>query len=84
MHLLPTIVIGFGAGLFAKFLTPGRGIGRFVASIIIGVIGAVGATYVGRAFGTYGDTQSAGLAGVLIGAVVLLLLYHLIVPRKSY
>ena len=84
MHLFPTIVIGFGAGLLAKFLTPGRDFGRFVGSIIIGIIGALGATYVGRAFGVYGDTQPAGLAGVLIGTVALLLLYHLIVPRKSY
>lgn len=84
MHLFPTILIGFGAGLFAKFLTPGRDIGRFVASSIIGIIGALGATYVGRAFGVYGDTQPAGLGGVLVGTVVLLLLYHLIVPRKSY
>ncbi|MGE5088387.1 MAG: GlsB/YeaQ/YmgE family stress response membrane protein [Candidatus Levyibacteriota bacterium] len=83
-HLTRTILIGLVVGVVAKFMTAGRGIGAFIASALIGAIGAVASTYVGEGFGIYRAGESAGTVGALVGAVLLVVLYHLIVPRKNY
>ncbi|MBU6484130.1 MAG: GlsB/YeaQ/YmgE family stress response membrane protein [Betaproteobacteria bacterium] len=82
--LVRTILIGFGVGLVAKFMTAGRAIGAFIASVLVGIVGAVASTYVGRGFGIYHAGESAGALGALVGAVLLVVLYHLIVPRRNY
>ena len=84
MHLIWTILIGFVVGLIAKFLTPGRGPGGFFVTAVIGIAGAIAATYVGQAFGIYRAGHSAGFLGALVGAVLLLAFYHLIVPKRNY
>jgi len=83
-HLTRTILIGLAVGVVAKFLTAGRAIGAFIASALIGVVGAVASTYVGEGFGIYRAGESAGTLGALVGALLLVALYHLIVPHKNY
>lgn len=83
MSIIWTIVIGFIVGIVARFLTPG-GPGGFFLTAALGIAGAIGATYVGQAFGFYQEGQSAGFVGALVGAVVLLALYHVIVRKKTY
>ncbi len=82
--LVRTILIGFAVGLVAKFMTAGRTVGAFIASILVGIVGAVASTYVGRGFGIDHAGESAGALGALVGAVLLVFLYHLIVPHKNY
>ncbi|MHB8494712.1 MAG: GlsB/YeaQ/YmgE family stress response membrane protein [Casimicrobiaceae bacterium] len=82
--LVRTILIGFAVGLVAKFMTAGRAVGAFIASILVGIVGAVASTYVGEGFGIYHAGESAGALGALVGAVLLVVLYDLIVPRKNY
>ena len=83
MTIIWTIVIGFVVGIAMRFLTPG-GSGGFFLSAALGIAGAIGATYVGEAFGIYRQGQSAGFLGALIGAVVLLVFCHLVVRKKTY
>lgn len=77
MELIWTLLIGFVAGLVAKMLTPGSGPGGFFLTAALGIGGSLAATYLGRAAGLYAAGQSAGFIGAIIGAVVLLLGYHL-------
>ena len=77
MHLIWTILIGFVAGLVAKMLTPGSGPGGFFLTAALGIGGSLAATYLGQFTGLYSPGQSAGFIGAVIGAVVLLLVYHL-------
>ena len=51
MGIIGTIVIGFLAGLIAKFLTPGRDPGGFIITTLLGIVGAVVASYLGQALG---------------------------------
>jgi uncharacterized membrane protein YeaQ/YmgE (transglycosylase-associated protein family) len=77
MHLIWTILIGFVAGLVAKMLAPGSGPGGFFLTAALGIGGSLAATYLGQVAGLYSPGQSAGFIGAVIGAVVLLLVYHL-------
>ena len=78
MGLIWTILIGFVVGMLAKMLTPGRDPSGFFITVIIGIAGSLFATYGGQALGYYHPGQAAGFIGSLVGAIVLLVIYHLV------
>ena len=78
MSLIWTIIIGFIVGLLAKFITPGRDPSGFFITAALGIGGALVATFLGRALGFYTPDQPAGFIASIIGAVVLLAIYHMI------
>ncbi len=82
MHIIWTILIGFVVGLLAKMLTPGRDPSGFFLTAAIGIAGSLLATYGGQALGLYSPGEPAGFFGALIGAVIVLVIYHLI-ARKT-
>jgi uncharacterized membrane protein YeaQ/YmgE (transglycosylase-associated protein family) len=82
MAILWTILIGLVAGAIARFIVPGKESGGFLVSIILGIVGALVATFLGRALGWYQPGESAGLFGAIVGAVLVLLVYHAM-RRKS-
>jgi len=83
MGIIGTIVIGFLAGLIAKFLTPGRDPGGFIITTLLGIVGAVIATYLGQALGWYRAGEGAGFIGAIVGAVILLLIYRAVTGRRA-
>jgi len=83
MHILVTIIIGFVAGLVAKLLTPGRDPGGFIVTTLLGIVGAFVATYLGQAIGWYRADEGAGFIGAVVGAVILLAIYHMVVRRSA-
>ncbi len=82
MTIIWAIIIGFLVGLVAKFLMPGRDPGGFIVTTLLGIVGALVATFLGQAMGIYAAGQSAGFIGAVIGAIVVLLVYHLIRGRR--
>jgi uncharacterized membrane protein YeaQ/YmgE (transglycosylase-associated protein family) len=78
MSILWTIIIGLIAGALARLIVPGTEPGGFIISIILGIVGALVATYLGKAMGWYRPGESAGLIGATLGAILVLFLYHLI------
>ena len=78
MGIIWTILIGFVVGLLAKMLTPGRDPSGFFITAIIGIVGSLLATYGGQALGIYNPGEPAGFIGSLIGAIILLAIYHLV------
>lgn len=78
MSILGIIVIGLLVGLVARFVTPGPNPRGIVVTIVIGIVGAVIATYGGQALGLYQVGEAAGFIGSVLGAVVLLVLLRLI------
>jgi uncharacterized membrane protein YeaQ/YmgE (transglycosylase-associated protein family) len=72
-----TIVIGFLAGVIAKFIMPGdrNEPSGFVLTTILGIIGAFVANFLGQSLGWYGPQDGAGLIGAVIGAIVVLFLF---------
>jgi uncharacterized membrane protein YeaQ/YmgE (transglycosylase-associated protein family) len=84
MGILWTIIIGFVAGVIAKFLMPGDNEpSGFIMTTILGVVGAFVATYLGQALGWYGPQQGAGLIGAVVGAIVVLLVYGWFAGRRQ-
>lgn len=84
MGILWTIIIGFLAGVIAKFLMPGPNEpAGFILTTILGIVGAFVATFLGQAIGWYGPNQGAGLIGAVVGAVVVLFIYGLVAGRRT-
>jgi uncharacterized membrane protein YeaQ/YmgE (transglycosylase-associated protein family) len=82
MTIIWTIIIGFVAGLIAKWIMPGRNEpSGFILTTILGIIGAVVATYLGRAVGWYGPDDGANFIGAIVGAVIVLFIYGMIAGR---
>ncbi len=78
MTILGILLIGLVVGLIARFLTPGPNPRGIIVTIVIGIVGAVIATYGGQALGLYQVGEPAGFFGSVLGAVVLLVLLRLI------
>jgi uncharacterized membrane protein YeaQ/YmgE (transglycosylase-associated protein family) len=84
MGILWTIIIGFIAGVIAKFLMPGDNEpSGFILTAILGIIGAFVATYLGQALGWYRPGEGAGLIGAVVGAIIVLFVYHLVTGRRG-
>ncbi len=81
MHWVWTILIGFLAGLIAKWITPGSGPSGFWLTSILGIAGALAATFIGQQMGMYPEGHPAGFVASVIGAIVLLAGYH-VMTRK--
>ncbi len=82
MHILWTILIGFVAGLVAKLLMPGKDGGGFILTTLLGIAGALVATYLGRFIGWYEEGQAAGFIAAVVGSIILLAAYRLIKKRN--
>jgi|ERR1700730_1659729 len=83
MHIIWTIIIGFIAGVIAKFVTPGDNEpSGFVLTTILGIVGAFLATYLGQAIGWYRADEGAGLIGAVVGAVIILVIWGFIAGRR--
>ena len=83
MGILWTIIIGFVAGVIAKFIMPGDDEPTgFILTAILGIVGAFVATFLGQALGWYQPGEGAGLIGAVVGAVVVLLVYSMIAGRR--
>ena len=81
MEIIWMILIGFVIGLLAKLVTPGRDPSGFFITAAIGVAGSLLATFGGQALGLYRAGEPAGFVGSIIGAIVLLVIYHMV--RRS-
>ena len=83
LHIIGTIIIGFVAGVLAKLITPGdKEPQGFILTTVLGIVGAVVATYLGQAIGWYGANQNAGFIGAIVGAVLILVVWGFIDRRR--
>jgi uncharacterized membrane protein YeaQ/YmgE (transglycosylase-associated protein family) len=70
--IIVTLIIGFFAGLLARFLHPGDDKMGIIMTTILGIAGAFTATYLGHALNIYREGQTSGFIGAVVGAIVLL------------
>ncbi|MEA3159447.1 MAG: hypothetical protein QOD95_995 [Gammaproteobacteria bacterium] len=83
MGVIWTIIIGFVAGVIAKFIMPGDNEpSGFILTTILGIVGAFVATYLGHALGWYRPGEGAGLVGAIVGAIIVLLIYGFVAGRR--
>ena len=84
MSIIWTIIIGFVAGVIAKFLMPGKNEpSGFVLTAILGIVGAFVATWLGQAIGWYGPDQGAGFIASIVGAIIVLAIWGMISKNRS-
>src|SRR5947208_1803082 len=76
MSIIWTIIIGFVAGLVAKFIMPGDNEpSGFIMTTVLGIVGSILASYLGQALGWYRAGEGAGFIGAVVGAIILLVIY---------
>jgi len=84
LSIIWTIIIGFVAGVIAKFLHPGPNEpSGFVLTAFLGIVGAFVATWLGQALGWYRPGEGAGLIGAVVGAVIVLAIWSIIARRRT-
>jgi uncharacterized membrane protein YeaQ/YmgE (transglycosylase-associated protein family) len=77
------LLIGFVAGFVARLLVPGPNKPKgFIVTIVLGVAGALLATFTGHAMGFYRYHQSAGFIGATVGALIILFIWHRLVAAN--
>jgi uncharacterized membrane protein YeaQ/YmgE (transglycosylase-associated protein family) len=81
MDILLWILFGLVVGVVAKFLMPGPNPGGLIMATILGIVGAVVGAWIGRALGFYGAGQPAGFVMAVIGAILVLVVYHFVRSR---
>jgi uncharacterized membrane protein YeaQ/YmgE (transglycosylase-associated protein family) len=83
MGIIWTIIIGFVAGVIAKFIMPGDNEpSGFILTAILGIVGAFVATFLGQSLGWYRADEGAGLIGAVVGAIIVLFVYGMIAGRR--
>ena len=80
--IIGTIIIGFFAGLIARAIHPGDDKLGFWLTAVLGIVGAVTATFLGKIIGLYQVGQSAGFLMSIAGAVLVLFVYTRFIRKK--
>jgi uncharacterized membrane protein YeaQ/YmgE (transglycosylase-associated protein family) len=84
MGIIWTIIIGFVAGVIAKFIMPGDNEpSGFILTTILGIAGAFVATWLGQALGWYGPNEGAGFIGAIVGAIIVLAGWAVITRQRT-
>ncbi len=82
MYIIWALLVGLVVGALAKLVMPGKDPGGIFVTMLIGVAGAIIASFIGRAAGWYASTEGAGFIASIIGSILLLGAYRLAVGRK--
>ena len=84
MSILWTILIGFVAGTIAKLLHsgPNEPLG-FILTTVLGIVGALVATFLDQAIGWYRAGEGAGFIGASVGAIIVLVVWGMLARRTA-
>jgi uncharacterized membrane protein YeaQ/YmgE (transglycosylase-associated protein family) len=81
--MLYILIVGAVAGILARMISPGpNNPSGFILTIVLGIVGAFLATFVGQLIGHYGPDQGAGFITATIGALVVLFIWNRLVASK--
>ncbi len=82
--ILGWIIIGGIAGGLAKLLMPGKDPGGCIITILLGIVGAFIAGWLGQAVGFYDAGEGAGFVAAIIGAFIILAIYRIVAGRRRH
>ena len=83
ISLLWTLVIGLIVGALAKLIMPGKDGGGIWMTMALGIVGSFVGTWLGRLVGHYGPDNRAGFLMSLVGALIVLAIYHFFRRRTA-
>ena len=77
MQIIWAIIVGAIAGFIARWISPSPNNPQgFILTTVLGIVGSVLATFLGRAIHLYGPDQGAGIIASIIGALIVLWGWH--------
>ena len=84
-HYIWVVIVGFVAGLIARFLIPGpNNPSGFIMTAVLGIVGSFIANFIAVKIGWIGAASEGGqLLSGIVGAVVILIIYHFIASRSA-
>ena len=82
MHLVGQALFGLIVGALAKLVFPGKDPGGIIVTALLGLIGSLLGTVLGRAFWG-GPGYSAGWITSILGTIVILALYRAVTKRQA-
>ena len=84
MGILWIVIVGFVAGIIARFLSPGPNDPKgFILTTVLGIAGAFLATFIGQLVGWYRADQGAGFIAATVGAVLVLFIWNRLVASGT-
>lgn len=81
--VLGWLLIGLVAGILGKIIMPGRDPGGFVVTILLGIAGALLASYIAVILDIGVDGWVRQYGAATAGAVLLLILYRIILRART-
>lgn len=81
--MLWALIVGLFVGAIAKFLMPGRDPGGIIITMLLGVVGAMLAGWIGSSTGAYLPGEAPGVLASIGGAMLLLFLYRVLFVRRA-
>jgi uncharacterized membrane protein YeaQ/YmgE (transglycosylase-associated protein family) len=78
-----SLIIGLMVGIVAKFFMPGREPGGFILTILLGIGGAIFASWIGGQIGIYRQGEPVGFVAAVLGAMAILAIYNMLSGRKA-
>ena len=82
LHLLGQALFGLVVGIIAKVAFPGPDPGGIILTALLGLVGSLIGTFVGRALWGGAD-YSAGWITSILGAIVVLAIYRAVKKKQA-
>jgi uncharacterized membrane protein YeaQ/YmgE (transglycosylase-associated protein family) len=82
LTILGWIVAGLIIGALARLIMPGRDPMGMLATMLLGIAGAVAGGLLGRGLGLYGQYDGAGWIMSIVGALLVLAGYRMVVGSR--
>lgn len=82
MNFIWIIIIGLVTGLIARAIKPGADAMGWIATIVLGILGAIVGGFLAGVLGMNADGGMVGLIFSVIGAIILLFIYEIIAGKS--
>ena len=76
------ILVGFVVGVLARLIKPGKQDIGIILTVVLGIVGALLAGWVGRLLGWYAEGEKVDFIASLVGAIVILFIAEAINGKR--
>lgn len=77
------ILVGFVVGVLARLIKPGKQDIGIILTVVLGIVGALFAGWIGRLLGWYAEGEKVGFIASLIGAIVILFIAEAVNGKRK-
>ena len=77
------ILVGFVVGVLARLIKPGKQDIGIILTVVLGIVGALFAGWIGRLLGWYAEGEKVGFIASLVGAIVILFIAEAVNGKRK-